>query len=315
MTSDEGFLSVDQLVGRTAYDQDGAKVGSVEQVYRDDATGRPEWVTVKTGLFGTKETFVPLEGASSDAQGLHLAHDKNTIKDAPNLDAEQHLDAGGERELYAHYGMTPGAGMAAGDAAMGGDGKQMSDTGAAAPGGMPDAEVRDDDAMAGGAAMSGGDVEGQAATGRAGAAVGGAGMDGAGMDGAEEMIRSEERLHVGTEEEETGRARLRKVVVTENVTTTIPVSHEEARLVREPIRPGDTVRPDFGDKFTEVTLHAEHPVVRKEAVAVERVRLEAEKVTEQQEVTDTVRKEQVEYDDGMDGKGPGRKGERKNPDR
>jgi uncharacterized protein (TIGR02271 family) len=115
---------------------------------------------------------------------------------------------------------------------------------------------------------------------------------------AEELIRSEERLRVGTQEEESGRARLHKVVVTENVTTTIPVSHEEARLVREPIREGDAVDASIGEENAEVTLHAERPVIRKEAVPVERVRLEAERVTEEQEVSDSVRKERVDYDDG-----------------
>ncbi|WP_431032468.1 PRC and DUF2382 domain-containing protein [Streptomyces sp. P6-2-1] len=305
MTSDEGFLSVDQLVGLTAYDRDGAKVGSVEQVYRDDRTGRPEWVTVKTGLFGMKESFVPLEGARSDAEGLHLDHDKNTIKDAPRLDAGQHLDAAGEEELYAHYGMTATGAMSGGD-----EGKK----GAAAPGGM-DAE---DESLTGTGqqARAGTTSADQAGMKGAGSGLGPANpneatgestereLAGAGArsswegEPGEEMILSEERLRVGTQEEESGRARLHKVVVTENVTTTIPVSHEEARLVREPIREGDSVDASIGEENAEVTLHAERPVIRKEAVAVERVRLEAERVTEEQEVSDSVRKERVDYDDG-----------------
>lgn len=28
--------------------------------YLDDATGQPTWVTVSTGLFGTRESFAPL---------------------------------------------------------------------------------------------------------------------------------------------------------------------------------------------------------------------------------------------------------------
>ncbi|WP_252942134.1 YsnF/AvaK domain-containing protein, partial [Streptomyces sp. EL9] len=116
---------------------------------------------------------------------------------------------------------------------------------------------------------------------------------------ADEMVRSEEQLRVGTEEQEVGRARLRKVVVTEDVSTTVPVSHEEVHLVREPIGEGDRMRgTEIGEAEAEVTLHAERPVVRKEAVAVERVRLETEKVTEQREVSDTVRKEEIQYDDG-----------------
>lgn len=116
--------------------------------------------------------------------------------------------------------------------------------------------------------------------------------------GDEEMVRSEERLRVGTEEHESGRARLRKIVVTENVTTTVPITHEEVRIVREPIKPGDKTigRAPMGNAETEMILHAEEAVVRKEAVAVERVRMETEKVTEQKEVSADVRKEQVEFD-------------------
>jgi stress response protein YsnF len=93
------------------------------------------------------------------------------------------------------------------------------------------------------------------------------------------MTRSEEQLRVGTETVEAGRAWLRKYVVTENVSTTVPVSHEEVRVV---------------------TLRAERPVVAKEALPVERVRLTTETVTEDAAVNETVRKEQVE-EPGVEG--------------
>ncbi|MET9255171.1 PRC and DUF2382 domain-containing protein [Streptomyces sp. NPDC003717] len=117
-------------------------------------------------------------------------------------------------------------------------------------------------------------------------------------DDGETMVRSEERLHVGAEEQVVGTARLRKVVVTEHVTTTIPVSHEEVRVVREPVRPGERVDAPMGEAQSEVTLHAERPVVVKEEVPVERVRLSTERVTEQREIHDTVRKEEIAFEDG-----------------
>lgn len=114
------------------------------------------------------------------------------------------------------------------------------------------------------------------------------------------MTRSEEQVRVGTESVETGRARLRKYIVTENVTTTVPVSHEEVRVVREPITEenrGDAVRGnDLTEEEHEVTLHAEQPVVQKETVPVERVRLDTETVTGEQEVTEEVRKERIDTD-------------------
>ena len=113
----------------------------------------------------------------------------------------------------------------------------------------------------------------------------------------EYLTRSEEQLHVGTEKVQTGRARLRKVVVTEQQTVTIPVSREEVRLVREPIAPGDTVDATIGEAAAEVVLTEERVVVSKETVAVERVRLGTVTITEQQEVTEAVRKEKIEFND------------------
>jgi uncharacterized protein (TIGR02271 family) len=112
------------------------------------------------------------------------------------------------------------------------------------------------------------------------------------------MTRSEEQLRVGTETVEGGRARLRKYVVTENVSTTVPVSHEEVRVEREPITGANRDAALSGDPISEeeheVTLRAERPVVAKEAVPVERVRLATETVTEDAAVSETVRKEQIE---------------------
>ncbi|WP_232662993.1 DUF2382 domain-containing protein [Pseudonocardia sp. TRM90224] len=113
------------------------------------------------------------------------------------------------------------------------------------------------------------------------------------------MTRSEERLSVGTESHETGTVRLRKYVVTEQQKVNVPVSHEEVRVEREPVRDGDRAArgPRIGEDVQEVTLHAERPVVDKRVEAVERVRLGTEKVTEDHTVSEKVRKEQVEVDD------------------
>jgi uncharacterized protein (TIGR02271 family) len=112
------------------------------------------------------------------------------------------------------------------------------------------------------------------------------------------MTRSEERLQVGKEQAETGRARLRKYIVTEDVQTTVPVSREEVRIEREPIteanREAAMSGPELTEQEHEVTLTEERPVVGKETVPVERVRLGKEQITEEHQVTEQVRKEQVE---------------------
>jgi uncharacterized protein (TIGR02271 family) len=115
------------------------------------------------------------------------------------------------------------------------------------------------------------------------------------------MTRSEEELRVGTTEREKGRVRLRKYVVEENVTQTVPVRREKARLEREPITDANVddamSGPEISEEEHEVVLREEEPVVEKRAVPKERVRLDTEVETEQREVSDTVRREQVEADD------------------
>src|SRR3712207_5409840 len=96
---------IDRIEGSTAYDAAGDKVGRVGQLYLDDQSGRPSWITVSTGLFGTQETFVPLEGASFDGDDLRLAYSKDTIKNAPRFETDEHLDQTEEAELYRYYGL------------------------------------------------------------------------------------------------------------------------------------------------------------------------------------------------------------------
>jgi uncharacterized protein (TIGR02271 family) len=117
-----------------------------------------------------------------------------------------------------------------------------------------------------------------------------------------EMTRSEERLRVGVEQTTVGRARLRKHVVTEKQQVIVPVSHERVRIEREPITDADRVEaldgPTISEEEHEVTLHAERPVVEKVVHPVERVRLGTETVTEQQQVSGEVRREEIDVDDG-----------------
>jgi len=116
------------------------------------------------------------------------------------------------------------------------------------------------------------------------------------------MTRSEEELRVGTTERESGRARLRKYVETEDVSQTVPVEREEVRVEREPITDANvddaTSGTDIAENEHEVVLHEEEVVTEKRAVPKERIRLDKEKVTDEREVSDTVRREQIEVDDG-----------------
>jgi uncharacterized protein (TIGR02271 family) len=97
--------TVEKLQNATVYGADGDKIGSVGQVYLDDQTDQPTFVTVKTGLFGTKETFVPVSEATQSADGLTVPFDKAFIKDAPNVDADGSITPEEERRIYEYYSM------------------------------------------------------------------------------------------------------------------------------------------------------------------------------------------------------------------
>jgi uncharacterized protein (TIGR02271 family) len=107
-------------------------------------------------------------------------------------------------------------------------------------------------------------------------------------------------MRVGTERVEAGRARLRKHVVTEHVTQTVPVKREEVRLEREPITDANVGSamdgPDISEEEHEVTLTEERPVVAKETVPVERVRLTKDEHVGEETVSGEVRKEQIDSD-------------------
>ena len=235
----------EMYMGRTAVDSNGDKVGKVGQVYLDDQTGQPAWITVTTGLFGTKQSFAPLQGAVVEGEDVRLAVPKDLIKDAPNIDDDGHMAESEQQALFQHYGQA---------------GSYESD--------------------------------------RNGTEVYSQDHDVSGPNTDDAMTRSEERLHVGTQQVEAGRARLRKYIVTENVTQTVPVSHEEVRIEREPITDANRDQAlsgaDLSEEEHEVTLHAEQPVIDKETVPVERVRLGTETVTEQRQINEQVRKEQID---------------------
>lgn len=118
------------------------------------------------------------------------------------------------------------------------------------------------------------------------------------------MTRSEEELQVHTERRETGKVRLKKYVVTEHVTTTVPVQREEVRIEREPItdenRDAATSGPNLSDEEHEITLTEEVPVVDKKVVSKERIRLDKDVVADQQQVEGDVRKEQIDLQGDTD---------------
>jgi uncharacterized protein (TIGR02271 family) len=243
--------------GSNAVDSNGEKIGTVEEIYIDAETGKPEWVAVKTGMVGSKLSFIPIAEATETGGQVRVPYDNQQVKDAPAVESDHELSQDEEANLYRHYGL--------------GYSEARSDSG------LPRGSGRDT-----------------------------VGRDTSGPTTDDAMTRSEEELRVGKASRESGRARLRKYVVTEQVQQTVPVQREEVRVEREPITDanvGDaTAGPEISEEEHEVTLHEEEVVVEKRAVPKERVRLEKDTVTEDQTVSEQVRKEQIE----AEGDAPGR---------
>ncbi|MGH3242424.1 MAG: PRC and DUF2382 domain-containing protein [Spirillospora sp.] len=341
---------VRELMGMSVTDANGTKVGTIKQVYLNDDSGAPEWVTVHTGWFGMRESFVPLSGANKSQDMLQVPYDKETIKGAPNVDADEHLSHAQIVDLYRHYGVRPPAGRRTGGDADTSQGKaEDRDMSSGAEGkGSAEADMSGSQDRSGTPSASGsGSGSGSGSAGMAGAAGTGGMAGAAGMavrpekgkrdrggerdsekpmpqqsprEGAEapmaELTRSEEQMHISTERHESGRVHVHKWIETELVERTIPVSHEEIKIDREPIMDG---RPSgdltISEDDLEIILYEERPVIAKETVPVERVRVRTERVQDEQTVRGELRKERVEVtrdESAGTERGPGR-GERGGP--
>ena len=282
------FNRIEDLANATAYDVNGDKVGSVQDVYVNDTSGQPDFISVNHGLFGTGTSIVPLRGHSLRDGDLHLAFPKDRIEDAPDLDDNGHLTTNDQDALYRHYALTETQDVT------------TYETGAAAEP-VDGAAGHGVDAGAAGAAAAGVGA-GAAGLGAAdaGYADGVAGTADAGVAGtdSDELIRSEEQLNVSKDRVESGEVHLRKYVVTETETVEVPVEREEVRIVREPITEADRAAHTgaIGEAEASVTLHEDQVTVTKESVPVEKVSLETETVRDTETVSEEVRKERFETD-------------------
>ena len=263
------MTSVDQAIqwrGMDVVDRDGEKIGKIDEIYLDQETDRPEWAVVSGGgLFGGGSTFVPIAGAQEQGGQIQVPFEKSHVKDAPGVDAGGELSQEEEQRLYSHYGMDYG--------------ESRSETG------LPESQ----------SGMATGDPTPEGSRGVVGEDVSGPETDQA-------MTRSEEELQVGTSQRETGRARLRKYVVADEVQETVPVQREELRVEREPITEANidqaTSGPELSEEEHEVTLMEEEVVAEKRVVPKERVRVDKDTVTEEAQVSEEVRKEQIDLDEG-----------------
>jgi hypothetical protein len=92
-------------IGSTLIDGDDCRVGTIEAVYFDEQTDLPQWMVVRTGLLGTRHSFVPLGDARLAGSVVSTPYDKREIDQAPKLDIAEDIDGDQVVELYRYYGL------------------------------------------------------------------------------------------------------------------------------------------------------------------------------------------------------------------
>jgi sporulation protein YlmC with PRC-barrel domain len=211
--------------GRTIVDRAGEKIGKFQEVYLDTETDRPEWAAVSTGLLGRRQRLIPLSEAQPERGDVRVPFDKEHVENAPEVDSDRDLSQDEEAGLYAHYGLEyskgkSGTGLPRGTGSESagragepaGAGTQAEPAGAGA---QPEpAGAGAQEQQPGGARVE----QPSAAPGREAPAAG-------------EEVVDDLGAEVGPRE----RVRLKKYIVTEQVTKTVPVTREEVRVEREPV--------------------------------------------------------------------------------
>jgi stress response protein YsnF/sporulation protein YlmC with PRC-barrel domain len=282
-----------QLIGARVMGGDGQVVGTVQQIFKDDKDGTPVWARIRAG---TRDLFVPLGGSRASKDGLSVPFDSRQILSSPDLGVRQHMSAAQTDQLNRHYGLTVPA--------QGGPPEADRERGRAMQEAAQREQAQRDQAQRDQAqrdraqrdrARRGETEPGQRLQDEAQTAEF---QRGEAQVGEDWLIRAEERFEVGTEMLESGRARLHKYVDVEPVEQTVHVFHEEYEIERVPISAEEQVRGEIAEAEQEIALHEARPVLHKEAVPVERVRLKVKRVDEDRTLRDEIRRERLEVEDG-----------------
>lgn len=296
--------NIKDLFNATAYDNNGEKLGDVNEVFVDDQSGQPTFVEVNHGLFGMNSSLVPLRGHDFSGDDLKLGFSKDRIKDAPDFDSDKPLTPEAQSDIFKHYGLESAHDVtdykdsnldSKRDVQAGADKEHNLTAGAGAAGaGVAGAHADEKKADT--------HTTDAAATERKAGVADDAAAARTNNDG--ELIRSEEQLNVNKERVATGEARLRKYVVTDTESVEVPVEREEVRVERTPINAEDAKNYNgaiSGDsEEASVTLHEERVNVNKETVPVEKINLKKDTVRDTETHTEELRKEQIDTD-GVDG--------------
>lgn len=305
------MIGREQLQGKQLVVRDGQEIGAIERVFVNDATGEPDWATVRTGIL-RREHVVPLAGAQMSGDTIRIPYLETAVKNSPKLESGDHLGPEQIAALSKHYGTEAAASRsamgtagpatrgsapmsAAGSGGMSGSAPMSGAASGAASGSM----TRGPQQAAG--TPIGSETQGRAAaptgTGRARSADEIKVPQDLHREATLDAVRYGERIHVAKENREAGRVRLRKYVEQTPIEERVQLQHETYELVRVPVDDlpqGSDKSVDWTEQVQELVLFDEQAHITKEVVPLERVMIRKKVVSEEKVFRDQVRTEQFE---------------------
>jgi uncharacterized protein (TIGR02271 family) len=288
----DGYTAVeDEYAGYTVVDQDGSKIGKVDDLFLDE-NDRPEYFGVKMGFLGTSSTLIPADIATVDKERgfIEVSQTKDSVKNGPAFNDDHEITPEYENEVRSYYSL--GATNGTEDRGSYGDYEGSEHSGAGTTGSTSAGTV--------GSGMSMGDTESgefrEHDRNEEGVAQSGSDLE----DEDELRVqRSEEELRAGTREREAGSMKVRKRVRTDRERIEVPVKHEEVSVERVPVS-GEATEAQIGEDEVSIPVTEEEVVVSKKAVAKEEIRLRKDVVEGTEVVEEDVRREEVDVEDATE---------------
>ncbi len=280
--SDRFTAIEDRFAGYEVYDQNGEKIGKVDDLFVDE-NDQLEYIGVKMGFLGMSSTLIPWQLVTPDESSgsLTVATDKETAKNGPAFDDDREITPEYEQQVYSYYGLSRSSGSEGSGSYGSYYSEESTDAGTVGPG------------------MSMGDTE----TGEFREhAVTDEGVNQSRGDDLEDedelrVQRTEEELAAGTREREAGALNVRKRVRTDREQVEVPTRHEEVTVERVPVSEGTATEAQIGEDEVSIPVTEEEVVVEKRPVAKEEVRIRKDVVEDTEVVEEDVRREEVEVDD------------------
>jgi uncharacterized protein (TIGR02271 family) len=251
-------ISMKDIFDYEVYDRNEHKVGSVENIWANDEN-EIGFIGVSTGWLGLgRNHLIPADEATIDEKShvIRVPYDEETIKSSPSAESEGDLGEVLERDVYSHFHISP----------KGRYGYQEP--------GYPEAST---------------------ATAETSQATDRTDRDFTSWDRVEIPL-AEENLHIEKRQQRAGEVRLRKIVRTETVNQPVELRREDVvveRVQGSHHTPGDEA---FDEEVITIPINEEKAVVQKSVHSAGAVQAHKTYETEQENVSETVRKEDVEVD-------------------